>query len=329
MQPSLTTADLDQAIAKSVQIILQYQDKTGAYPASPNFSPYNYCWLRDGSFIANAMSRVGEIRSAEKFFNWSSSVIESRKDLILSGGFLDARYTLDGQESTEQWGNFQLDGFGLLLWAIKEHSNRHHCDDSPYQAATGLIQHYLATNWQIPSIDWWEERTGLHSTSLACIYAGLNAYQHPEATKLKSALNLADERIDASLLACPLLGAISPADFKSTLSKIETNLVSIDGGVYRYREDTYYGGGEWPVLTSMLGSYYLVIDRLEDAQTKMQYLINHMQPNGWLEEQSRAYLLHPEAYSTWVEKHGQPANPLLWSQAMLIILAVELKQYLS
>jgi hypothetical protein len=50
-----------------------------------------------------------------------------------------------------------------------------------------------------------------------------------------------------------------------------------------------------------------------------------MQPNGWIAEQSQSRLLHPENYEPWVQKWGEPANPLLWSQAMALTLATGIK----
>lgn len=322
----LTNEALNQVIEKSASVILEYQQPTGAYPASPNFAAYKYSWFRDGSFIADGISRAGKIASAEQFFDWCSKIVVDRREHILNGGKLDARYTYDGKESTEEWETFQLDGFGSLLWAIKQHSTRHGRSIDQYQEAAGLIQHYLATNWQEPCFDWWEERKGRHATTLSCIYAGLRAYEHPEAAAVKAAINLSEERTDSSLLACALFDAVDTEKFSPILKRIESDLVSQHGGVYRYKADTYFGGGEWPVLTSMLGWYYQKIGRTTDAEKKLTWTIQQMQPNGWIAEQSQLLMQHPENYQSWVKKWGQPANPLLWSQAMMLTLASELKK---
>jgi GH15 family glucan-1,4-alpha-glucosidase len=320
----LTGEAIDRAIQASSAVVLEYQQASGAYPASPNFAVYKYSWFRDGAFIADGMSRAGHIESAERFFDWCSKVVTDRRDHILKGGKLDARFTYEGQESTDEWQTFQLDGYGTLLWAMKQHGARHERSIDQYQEAAGLIQYYLATHWQEPCIDWWEEREGHHAASLACVYAGLNAYEHPEAPAVKATIDLSQERIDASLLVCPLFDAVSTEEFSPVLAQIETELVSNDGGVYRYRDDTYYGAGEWPVLTSLLGWYYLKIGRIADAEHKLAWDLEQMQPNGWIAEQSKQQL-HPENYQPWVERWGEPANPLLWSQAMMLTLASEYK----
>ncbi|HBE79678.1 MAG TPA: glycosyl hydrolase, partial [Firmicutes bacterium] len=61
---------------RSIQIIKGNQMNNGAYVACPNFDNYKFCWLRDGSFIANAMDRVGEFQSAEKFLEWVHHTIK-------------------------------------------------------------------------------------------------------------------------------------------------------------------------------------------------------------------------------------------------------------
>ncbi len=315
------TTDVSKLIGLCTSTIRTYQDDSGAYPASPNFEKYRYCWFRDGSFIADAMSRAGDIESAEKFFGWCSTLINIRRDHILSGGKIDARYKLDGKESNEPWNNFQIDGFGILLWAISEHGKRHNRSIEQYKDATGLIQHYLATKWYEPSFDCWEENLGIHAASLACVYAGLAAYEHPEAPKVKEVIDLNHEKNDASLLLCPLLGAVSDSEFEPYLKRIEQELIAPDGGVYRYLKDEYYGGGEWPVLTSLLGLYYLKLGRREEALLKLKWITKQMNDRGWLPEQTKDYLQLPNQHFIWLKRWGQSANPLLWSGAMFIILA--------
>lgn len=315
---------LGEFIQKNAEVILQYQQLSGAYPASPNFKVYNYSWFRDGAFIADGMSRAGQVESAEKFFAWCSDIVVSRREHILNGGKLDARYTYDGQESTDEWETFQLDGYGTWLWAMVGHAKRHNRPIDQFQEAAGLTQHYLATHWQEPCFDWWEERKGIHAASLACIYAGLNAYQHPEAARVRDAISLDNERTDSSLLVTALFDAVPTETFAPMLERIESELVSPDGGVWRYRDDVYYGGGEWPVLTGFLGWYYAKLGRADDAKQKVDWIRQQVQPNGWLAEQSQANLLHPEEYEPWIGRWGQPANPLLWSHAMAITAASEL-----
>ncbi len=46
---------------RSLDIIRAGQAPSGAFVASPTFSQYGFAWLRDGSFIAEALDLVGEL----------------------------------------------------------------------------------------------------------------------------------------------------------------------------------------------------------------------------------------------------------------------------
>jgi GH15 family glucan-1,4-alpha-glucosidase len=317
---------LQKMIEQSADVVQQFQQASGAYPACPNFDVYKFCWFRDGSFTADAMSRAGRVESAEKFFAWASRLINERREHILGDGRLNARYTYDGQDPLEPWNGFQLDGYGTWLWALKAHEQRHGRSIDEFREAAGLVQHYLATHWQEDCADWWEEWTGRHAATLACVYAGLKAFDHPEAENVRQAIDLGPERTDGSLLICSLLDVVNSDDFAPTLQKIEAELVSAGGGVYRYAADTYYGGGEWLVLTAMLGWQYARQGRTQEARAKLDWVAAHADASGWLPEQSHVYLYDPGQVQPWIEHWGQPATPLLWSHAMFLTLATELQQ---
>lgn len=313
-----------ELLCKSAAVITWYQQPSGAYPASPYFAPYQYTWFRDGAFTADAMSRAGDISSAERFFEWCSRVVLERRDGLYNGQLLNARYTYDGSEpSEENWAATQLDGYGVLLWAIKQHERRHERSIEKYKPLTDTLQWYLETHWQEPCYDWWEERLGAHPATLACVYAGLAAFGNPLAPEVRSHINVDNQRVDASMLACVLFDAISKERVTELLSCVEATLVSEVGGVYRYKDDTYYGGGEWPVLTALLGVCYVKTGRQDDARLKLEWCARAMQGNGWLPEQVASQMLSPDTHRYWVERWGQPASPLLWSQAMMVILIDE------
>jgi isomaltose glucohydrolase len=99
--------------------------------------------------------------------------------------------------------------------------------------------------------------------------------------------------------------------------------VSPSGGVHRHA-DTYYGGGEWLLLTAMLGLARLEAGDPEGARGCLDWVGAHASPAGELPEQSQDHLLAPEHYERWVEKWGPPPSPLLWSHAMFLDLATEL-----
>ncbi len=67
---------------RSIEIILQNQSPTGAYVASPNFATYNYCWFRDGAYIAYAMNLAGEHESAHRFHEWAATAVNHRANIV-------------------------------------------------------------------------------------------------------------------------------------------------------------------------------------------------------------------------------------------------------
>ena len=174
---------------RSRQIICDNQAPSGAYLAAPNFPVYRYSWLRDGAFIADAMSRIGEADSATAFLDWCRSVVEARTGIIgalverRAAGeaigleeFLHTRYTPDGREADEAWWNHQLDGYGAWLWALGAHIGRGGLDGEAarFTPAVEGTTRYLVTFWDHPCYDPWEEHGDqVHVSTLAAISAGL------------------------------------------------------------------------------------------------------------------------------------------------------------
>lgn len=316
------TAELTRLTGRSIGIIRDGQTASGAYLACPTFAPYRFCWFRDGSFIADAMSTVGETASAEAFFRWCSDVILARRDRVAAGDHLHARYTAAGRETDVEWPTFQLDGFGLWLWALRRHERRHGSSLAPFREAAELTTGYLAARWREPCTDWWEERVGMHAATLASIYAGLAAFEHEEADAVLRAIAIEEATLDASLIACATpFAVVAPEAFAPVLADIEAELVSPGGGVHRHPADVYYGGGEWLLLTALLGWHYAELGRTGEARDKLEWVAAHADEEGRLPEQSQDHLLAPETYDGWVDKWGPPPSPLLWSHALFLLLA--------
>ena len=189
MVASPTRAGLAAVTRRSVAVILDNQSPSGAFIASPNFPVYGYSWLRDGAFIADAMSRAGQVLSAEAFFGWCARVLVDRRtqietliarqaagETIPSGDLLHTRFTLDGRDSHAAWENFQLDGYGAWLWALGAHRRRHGRPVDPFHDGASLSARYIATFHDYPSYDWWEEYPEhRHTSTLAAVAAGLRA----------------------------------------------------------------------------------------------------------------------------------------------------------
>src|SRR5690606_24281809 len=123
-----TTDDLDHLrdlAHVSAEVISQHQDVGGAYPASPTFSAYQgYAWFRDGSFVAEGMSRYGDVESVDRFHRWAVGVLTSRGEHVAAllaraeageelplTDMLPTRFRLDGSDGQDPWWDFQTDGY--------------------------------------------------------------------------------------------------------------------------------------------------------------------------------------------------------------------------
>jgi GH15 family glucan-1,4-alpha-glucosidase len=113
---------------------------------------------------------------------------------------------------------------------------------------------------------------------------------------------------------------VSDPVFLTTLARIEQDLHVPGGGVYRYRDDTYFGGGEWLLLAAWLGWVYVALGRVDDARTLRDWIATQATTEGHLPEQVAHHMLDASYYDGWVERWGTSACPLLWSHAMYLIL---------
>lgn len=342
---------------RSIEIILENQAPSGAYVASPNFPTYQYCWFRDGSFIAYAMDLVGQTQSAARFHAWAARAILQRADLVEraiskaragilpeSEDQLHTRYTLAGEDGTrEEWPNYQLDGLGTWLWALGEH---HRLSGRPLPAgwlkAAELAGDYLEALWPTPCYDCWEEfPNDIHPHTLATIYGGLNALSTLDTRNRDQTLNLLKSFIDqkavhsgyivkkigSNTVDASLLGMAVPYNmvdlddprFTATVERIDS-LLHVGGGVHRYAADTYYGGGEWILLTCWLGWVFARRGEHDRARTLLKWVEQQADAKGNLPEQVPANLNDPGYYQPWLERWGPIASPLLWSHAKYLIL---------
>lgn len=352
--------------AHSIRVIREGQSTTGAFIASPNFKTYHYSWLRDGAFNAYGCDRVGEHDMSLRFHQWVSrtlsrmeSKVEAliqknrRGEEILPHEWLHCRYTLDGQEGSEEWNNFQLDGYGTWLWALCEHvrmtgqSGLLH----EFAPAVDLAIRYLIEFWERPNYDCWEEHgNDVHPSTLACLYGGLrsiNQYRRSPAIDavcveirtyvLKHFVHggrltkFVDGRsIDSNLLWVSVpFGLLAPDDPIMTATVAELERRCVTGGVHRYPEDTYYGGGEWLLLTAWLGWYYTTVGNVDRARSLLAWIEAQADELGAMTEQVSEQVNDPSMVQVWVDRWGPVAKPLLWSHAMYLVLLTELESHVT
>lgn len=349
---------MNPAVQTGVARLLALQAPSGAFPACPTFSQYPYSWLRDSTFIAYALDRAGEHQGAARYYRWVSGVVgalEAQVDGLISARragehipesrFLPTRFSLTGETLGDDWPNFQLDGYGQWLWGLGEHLTLSGARSLPeaYHTGVEVTLRYLQHFWQEPCFDCWEEFPyRWHTSTLASIFAGVQAMvpYFPEYEGLGEEIRtfirtqaMIEGRlskfigypvVDASLLWTAVPFGVFEADdpvFQATLAQIERDL--LQDGVHRYVHDTYYGGGSWVLLTAWLGWVYARLDRREEA-LQLRDWVRAQDTGDGLPEQAQGALLNPTYLASWTERWGPPASPLLWSQAMQIVLEQEL-----
>ncbi len=211
-RPAVRTAPALRA--GSLAVLREAQAPSGAIVASTAFGQYDYSWFRDGAFIAHALCVTGEQDRAARFHHWTAGVVLRERPAIeaaiadrqagqpvAASHVLEARYRVDGSRGDEPWPNFQLDGVGAWLWALREWALRERAlreRAGPERTAAGgdagqpsealsrlpgdlaaaarLASEYLAALWDQPSYDCWEEAAGeVHVSTLAAVYGGLMA----------------------------------------------------------------------------------------------------------------------------------------------------------
>jgi isomaltose glucohydrolase len=350
---------VDPLVGRSIAVLKDGQAPSGAFIASPAFTVYRYAWLRDGAFCAHALDVVGEHDAAAAWHRWVIRSVEGHRKMIesatrrVAGGetpppeaMPPARYTLDGAlerpVDDDPWPNFQVDGYGMWLWAFEHHLGGR---DLPEDAepTVALVASYLAASWRLKCFNCWEELDGgEHASTLGAVHAGLMAAsrllgdsvwcsaadavrdelldRYVDHGRFKRGAN--DGRPDGSLLwlAVPF-GVLAYDDplIASTVEAVRRELTGPEGGVYRFPGDTYFGGGEWLLLTSSLAWHDAVAGDVDAADAAQAWVRAQAEPNSDLPEQVTGNAQDPTMIEPWIRRWGRIATPLLWSHAMFLI----------
>ncbi|GAB3826131.1 glycoside hydrolase family 15 protein [Kribbella italica] len=349
-------AGLRSLAERSHAVITRHQDPGGAYPAAPTFSAYRgYAWLRDGSFTAEGISRYGDVVSAGRFHDWVHGALCRRRaqvdalrasDAPSNEAMLPTRFTFDGSDGSDPWWDFQTDGYGLWLWSVVAHADRHGLSLDRWQAGIDVAVDYLVAFWDRPCYDWWEEHVEhRHVSTLGAIYGGLVAIAPytsvpvlEVAERIRSLVDaegthdghltkwLGSSAVDGSLPSCIVpfrLVAPGSSVAGTTLAAVVRDL-DVDGGVHRFTADVFYGGGQWILLSALLGWNLAAAGDTVGAWRHLRWIADQVNDDGDLPEQVDHHLLHPDSRSEWIARWGSVASPLLWSHGMYLILADEL-----
>lgn len=154
-----------------------------------NRDTYSYMWPRDGALVASTLIDAGYSELSRNFFDFCHRAITRQ-------GFLLHKYTPDGSlaSSWHAWYNegenrlpIQEDETALVLWALWKHFKRFRDIEFVKRHYRGLV--IRAADWMcsfiderngLPRASWdlWEERYGVHSWTVASVWAGLQAAAH-------------------------------------------------------------------------------------------------------------------------------------------------------
>jgi len=347
---------------RSVLLLGDTQNQHGSWPASPTFTQYGFSWFRDGSFIADGASACGLASEADRFHDWCGRVLEGEASAIEAAicaadagvtlrdeDYLPARYQLDGTRQDDDWWNFQVDGYGTWLWALRRHLARHSGSAEQWQSPVVLAARYLIATGLAPCRDWWEEnRDQRHVATLAGVCAGLESAVAlgvlpadvrtraidvaTSARNLITSHGVHDARLgkwlggtglDASTLSVAGLYDVLALDdprVETTVEAVERQLTSAcdaPTGVHRYLDDTFYGGGQWPVLTCLLATHHLRTGKRERAAQLLDWVVSTTRDDLLLPEQV-APQLAPGRIAEWNARWGPSAHPLLWSHGAFL-----------
>jgi len=148
---------------------------------------YSYVWGRDGAFVTRALDMANYEEVSHRFFDFCGNVITSE-------GYLLHKYTADGYLAG-QWmpwadeeGKLQLpiqeDETALVIYSLWHHYHKFRDVEHIRSLYRKLIKNAADfmvsyrephTNLPAPSYDLWEERRGIHSFTVAAVWAGLQA----------------------------------------------------------------------------------------------------------------------------------------------------------
>jgi GH15 family glucan-1,4-alpha-glucosidase len=196
-KPAVDLSDLPDEIIdlyrRSLLVIATQCDRGGAVLAANDSDivwghndHYSYLWMRDASFVCDAMDRAGFPEVTRRFLLLANEVIRDE-------GYFLHKYNPDGSAAPlwQPWvqnGQPQLpiqeDETALVVWLLARHYERTRDLEllrAVYprlvvSAADFMARHrYSDTGLPLPTYDLWEERLGTFTFTSAAVWAGLTA----------------------------------------------------------------------------------------------------------------------------------------------------------
>ncbi len=147
---------------------------------------YSYVWPRDGALVAHALDLSGYAEVSRRFFEFCSTIISAN-------GYFLHKYNPDGSlaSSWHPWVRdgkiqhpLQEDETALVIWSLWKHFEKAKDVEfiKPlYRPLIKATAEFMAdyrdpkTCLPLPSYDLWEERHGVQTFTVACVWGGLMA----------------------------------------------------------------------------------------------------------------------------------------------------------
>ncbi|UCG83902.1 MAG: glycoside hydrolase family 15 protein [Dehalococcoidia bacterium] len=148
---------------------------------------YSYVWGRDGAFVAKALDMANYDEVSHEFFDFCANAITSEGYFLhkyTSNGYLAGQWMPWADEEGELQLPIEEDETALVIYSLWHHYHKFHNVEhirSLYQKLIKNAADFMAsyrephTNLPAPSYDLWEERRGIHSFTVAAVWAGLQA----------------------------------------------------------------------------------------------------------------------------------------------------------
>ncbi|MGQ9569576.1 MAG: glycoside hydrolase family 15 protein [Thermodesulfovibrionales bacterium] len=198
---SALSEDIRSLFKRSLLILRTNIDSGGAIIAGNDSDvqhfardTYSYMWPRDGAFAVYALDKAGYHGIARKFFDFCLDIISKGKESV---GYFLHKYNSDGSlgSSWHPWINndkekhlpIQEDGTGLILWSLWFHFDKFRDIEFAIRQYENIVIRcgdFLAsyrdkkTGLPLPCYDLWEEKWGIHTFTVASVYAGLKAAEN-------------------------------------------------------------------------------------------------------------------------------------------------------
>ena len=186
---------------------------------------YRYCWLRDASFAATSLLKVGATEEARAFRDWFMRVCGPDADQLhimygIGGerlapeytlpwltGFNDSRPVRVGNGAHDQ---FQLGVIGDVLWNFSEAAAAGIPFDADHWATLAPLGNYIQARWHAPGNGIWETRDGRRQYVDSKVLAWVAATKLGE---LASACGRPDESARFGPLAAKIHAQVERAGF--------------------------------------------------------------------------------------------------------------------